>query len=416
LFAASVVLTGCAFQRAPDDAPIASAAARIMGGTNDANDEAVVDFIWMTGGPNYDECSGSLIAPNMILTAHHCVSSVLPAGSSGVSCETSSFAAPGPIGQMYVSTEPVLDTTNFSANAFHDVQEIVVPPGSTNTRFCGLDVALVILTDQVASPEVSTYLVPRVDSHITANEQYSAVGFGTTDGSNNAGTRRRLDDLHVKCVGTSCEDIFGTEIDPTHEWGGDHGTCEGDSGGPELDLQGRVVGVTSRGQTGCLDPIYSDVYEFGDWLKQTALHAASVGGYVAPPWATGYPTEPAYSAPVGGACGSSCATSLCLADAEGSYCTRPCEAAAPCPSGYTCTTVEEMQICARDPSSAPGTGGGASVGSSSSSGEAVRQPAAATHCSATGREAAPVSGAVVGALAALGLAAARRRRRPGREG
>ena len=86
----------------------------------------------------------------------------------------------------------------------------------------------------------------------------------------------------------------------------------------------------------------------------------------APPWATGYPTDPIFSFPIGptASCASSksCASGLCLGDSEGSYCTRACEAAAPCPTGYTCATVAQQQICQRVvPPSSSGTQSGCSV-------------------------------------------------------
>jgi MYXO-CTERM domain-containing protein len=112
-------------------------------------------------------------------------------------------------------------------------------------------------------------------------------------------------------------------------------------------------------------PIYGDVYSWSAWIKSTALHAAQVGGYTAPSWATGYPTDPAYSDPIGGACGSAttCPSNLCLADSDGSYCTRLCEDAAPCPSGYSCNTVEGDQLCQRPapPPSTPAAKSGCSV-------------------------------------------------------
>ncbi len=349
LLAGLAVLPGCAVATQQDgdeagEAPVASAAQPIMGGTDDASDLNVVDIVWLMADGD-SECSGSLLAPNMVLTAHHCVSTVQNM-NGGIDCGVSSFGAPDVAANFFVSTKEFISMNQAD---YHTVREVVVPPSSTNTSFCGLDQAILILADNVA-PSEAVPLVPRVDSDVAAKDKYTAIGFGgTVEDGTGAGTRRRLDNLTVQCVGTACESIYGNQISTTHEFVGDHGTCEGDSGGPALDTDNRVVGVTSRGQTGCTSPVYGDVFSWASWIKQTATTAAQLGNYTAAPWVTGYPTDPAYSDPIGGACGdpTSCPSNICLSDAGGSYCSRVCEAAAPCPSGYTCDTIQGLQICQR---------------------------------------------------------------------
>jgi MYXO-CTERM domain-containing protein len=355
LLPAMGALSGCVASTGNGEDPVATSGQAIMGGTTDPGDPNVVDVIWtMSQGTGF--CSGSLLAPNMVLTAHHCVSQINPAGSDSVDCASSSFAAPDAVSNFFVTTKEILDLTDPQANDFHAVTEIVVPPSSTNSTFCGLDQAIYILAGNIAASE-AVPLVPRVDVPMTAGEGYTAIGFGiTSDTAMDNGTRRRLGGLTVECAGAGCTATFGNQISTAHEWGGDHGTCEGDSGGPALDSLNRVIGVTSRGGTGCTSPIYGDVYSWADWIKQTAVHAAQVGGYPAPSWATGWPTDPAYSDPIGGACGNAgtCPSNYCLADADGEYCTRLCEDAAPCPTGYSCNTVEGVSLCQRPPPGSPG--------------------------------------------------------------
>jgi MYXO-CTERM domain-containing protein len=359
----------------------------IMGGVADAADHAVVDIVWMSAS-NTVECTGALVAPNMVLTAHHCVAPIQDAPNDVVDCTVASFAAPDVPADFFVSTR---ESPTTSPGDYHMVREVIVPEGSTSTTYCGLDQAILILAESLSAVEASP-LVPRVDGQVLTKQSYTAVGFGATaDDGTGAGTRRSLTGLAIDCVGSPCTTVAGAQIDATREWIGDHGTCLGDSGSPALDAEGRVVGVLSRGAAGCTSPIYGDVFAWGAWLRATAVHAAAVGGYAAPAWSTGAPTDPAYADPVGGACGdpATCPSSLCLADAAGSYCTRPCEAAAPCPSGYTCATVEAVQLCQR---TAVPSGGGSS-------------------CAVHPREPAAPSASLVGAgLVALAL---RRRRRPG---
>lgn len=295
----------------------------IRGGYTDDADTAVVGV--------YDDsigaiCSGSLLAPNMVLTARHCVSDILNEVGGGVSCGTTRFGAGAhPPQSFYVTTKRDMP---FSTNGYHTVREVIVAP--SDDLFCGNDQAILILND-LLDPAEATPLVPRVDVPLATGEPYYAVGYGATDDAGSgAGTRRRRDDLIIDCVAEQCPAVY---VKPT-EWVGDTGICQGDSGGPSIDLLNRVIGVTSRGSFGCNSPVYGYVYGWGQWIKDTTLYAAGLGGYDPPKWANGYPTDPAYSAPVGDSCDApeQCPSNACLKG----YCTRPCTDIATCPKGYEC--------------------------------------------------------------------------------
>jgi MYXO-CTERM domain-containing protein len=346
VLAGVAALAGCGADPGEEGAALGTAGEAIMGGHDDAADTGVVDVFWVADSA---ECSGSLLAPNMVLTAHHCVAPVLLGGGDGVTCALASFgpteSPSSPPGNFSVSAAEVFTIPTEDAAGWHVASEVLTPPGGS--AFCGNDQAIFILADLIPASEAKP-LVPRVDGPVTEGEAYSAVGFGTTDEVNGGGQRRRLDGLLVRCTGKDCS---AADISITHEWGGDHGICEGDSGGPALDADGRVIGVTSRGAAGCTSPIYGDVFSWSDWIKSSALHAAEVGGYTAPGWATGYPTDPIYSDPIGAtaSCASeaACPSGLCLGDSEGSYCTRACSTVAPCPAGYTCDALDQQQVCER---------------------------------------------------------------------
>jgi hypothetical protein len=162
---------------------------------------------------------------------------------------------------------------------FAGVSEVVVP---SQSGLCGHDIALMVLRGVVDSNEIPP-MSPRLDPPTSRGEQYTAVGFGEAGSDGDAGVRRTRSGLSVVCSARGCG---GRGVVTNTEFVGEDAVCEGDSGGPALDADGRVLGVVSRGESGCGRAIYSAVAAWRDWIASTARHAATVGGYSPPEWAT----------------------------------------------------------------------------------------------------------------------------------
>lgn len=365
-----LVLPGCA---APEEQSepelVGNASGAIKGGYLDDKDTGVVGVGLFQQGYLIGICTGSLIAPNVVLTAHHCVADVENEDPQlGIVCSKTSFGPNYPATSMAVTTKSTMGDTKSAA--YHKVTEVITQAG--NKLLCGNDQAILILAENL-DPAEARALVPRVDGEIAKNDEYYAVGYGATQDDQSgtgSGTRRRRDKLLIDCPGAECPNYLKSSLTPV-EFVGDQGICQGDSGGPAIDLQDRVIGITSRGGAGCTTPVYSDVFGVGQWVKDTTIHGAELGGYEAPAWAKGYPTDPAFSYPVGDACtqATDCASSNCLADSATTYCTRPCNDAAACPEGFTCDTAKLGVCVQKPPPPAAGTTTTTAAAAGSSSGE-----------------------------------------------
>ena len=187
-------------------------------------------------------CSGALVAPNLVLTARHCVSRAVTAtpacdshGRSHNGVHLADDANPGQIG-IYVGAHVHVDRDPPRARAIRTLH----PTGQV---LCDADVAFLVLD----RPLNDVAILPiRLRGSVESGDRVVPVGFG--GGISNAiGNRVAREGSMVLAIGPAANSETGAVLGP-REFEVDSATCRGDSGGPALDARtGEIVGVVSRG-------------------------------------------------------------------------------------------------------------------------------------------------------------------------
>ncbi len=190
-------------------------------------------------------CTGSLVAPDVVLTARHCVAQA----ASTIQCPATAAqvgAAVDPSTVQVLAGDDVTTATLVGLGA-----AILVPAGDV---LCNADIAFIVLdraTSAVTPLQIAT-------TPVVAGAHVRSVGFGATSDTTPAGIKIVRE--HVAVQGVVSDEFQIGEA-----------TCQGDSGGPAFDeTTGQIVGIVSRGGGSCTGKNAFNIYTRTDIFEPLA--------------------------------------------------------------------------------------------------------------------------------------------------
>lgn len=227
----------------------------ILGGTpSDASQDAVVMLVLVDPqtSTRIGLCTAAMVAPNLVLTARHCVAQT---NGDAVACAADGTPVVG--GEIRAN----FDASSFYVFAGSDRADVGDdgtvdlatwrPSGrgrkildDRSGTLCNHDLALVLLEQPIASVPVAAL---RLSGDVRTGEKLRTVGWGVTTTEIEPAKRQQRGGVTVRRVGPSDDQ---PTLTPS-EFLFDESICLGDSGGPVFsEKSGAIVGVVSRGGNG----------------------------------------------------------------------------------------------------------------------------------------------------------------------
>lgn len=219
----------------------------IIGGSDDAQHPAVGLLVHDDPDPANDSvCSATLIEPQIVLTAAHCVTT-----------RSAPYQKLDPM-YFFVGAGASLDpSTGVPQGSMFLVADIELPSGYSGAA--SADIAVVRLASAVSASVAEPMSLGA--SEPSSKQDVTIVGFGMAkEGDKGTVGTRRQATSRISKVRSTTFDLPGASSSQG-------GSCGGDSGGPVLDDEDRVVGVQAAVIGSCAGGSrHMRVDAYHDWL------------------------------------------------------------------------------------------------------------------------------------------------------
>lgn len=235
----ALCLVGCAGTESYEGVDdIDSLGQRIVGGEPSGPEDDSVVYLVAGDEGERPTCTASLIAPDVVLTALHCVTHNV---ATNFSCTPDGMLATQPpqgvIGTLY-DASTVKISVGGTPKTTPDAIGVKVF-GSGTTQICRGDIAVVVLDRELDQPSLTLSFNRRV----RRGEMLRLVGFGG-DGMTDS-LRHTRSGARITDVGADAK-AKADGIAAPYTFAATEGACLGDSGGPAFSEEtGAIVGVYS---------------------------------------------------------------------------------------------------------------------------------------------------------------------------